>query len=59
MLLCKTAGLFLGCPYLSHKFKEKMGESLADFILKEKAEEANVSPAIRTRPSPKMDRKTA
>ena len=32
--------LFLSRPYLSRKFKEETGESLTDFILKEKTEEA-------------------
>ncbi len=32
--------LFLSRPYLSRKFKEESGESLTDFILKEKTEEA-------------------
>lgn len=32
--------LFLSCPYLSRRFKEETGESLTDFILKEKTEEA-------------------
>lgn len=32
--------LFLSRPYLSSKFKEETGESLTDFILKEKTEEA-------------------
>ena len=32
--------LFLNRSYLSRKFKEEAGESLTDFILKEKAEEA-------------------
>ena len=32
--------LFLSRPYLSRKFKEGTGESLTDFILKEKTEEA-------------------
>ena len=40
MLLCKTEGLLLSRPYLSRKFKEETGESLTDFILKEKTEEA-------------------
>lgn len=32
--------LFLSRPYLSRRFKEETGESLTDFILKEKTEEA-------------------
>ena len=32
--------LFMSRPYLSRKFKEETGESLTDFILKEKTEEA-------------------
>lgn len=32
--------LFLSRPYLSRRFKEEAGESLTDFILKEKTEEA-------------------
>ena len=32
--------LFMSRPYLSRKFKEKTGESLTDFILYEKTEEA-------------------
>ena len=32
--------LFLSRPYLSRKFKEETGETLTDFILKEKTEEA-------------------
>lgn len=32
--------LFISRPYLSQKFKEEMGETLTDFILKEKTEEA-------------------
>ncbi len=32
--------LFLSRPYLSRKFKEETGESLTDFILREKTEEA-------------------
>ncbi|MGN1413414.1 MAG: helix-turn-helix domain-containing protein [Anaerovoracaceae bacterium] len=32
--------LFLSRPYLSRKFREESGESLTDFILKEKTEEA-------------------
>lgn len=32
--------LFLSRPYLSKKFKEETGETLTDFILKEKTEEA-------------------
>ncbi|MDD6194759.1 MAG: helix-turn-helix domain-containing protein [Lachnospiraceae bacterium] len=32
--------LFLSRPYLSRKFKQETGESLTDFILKEKVEEA-------------------
>lgn len=32
--------LFLSRPYLSRKFKEQTGESLTDFILREKTEEA-------------------
>ncbi len=37
----KMAGeLFLSRPYLSSKFKQETGETLTDFILKEKTEEA-------------------
>lgn len=36
----RTEELFLSRPYLSRKFKEETGESLTDFILKEKTEEA-------------------
>ena len=32
--------LFMNCPYLSAKFKEEAGETLTDFIWKEKTEEA-------------------
>lgn len=32
--------LFISRPYLSQKFREEMGETLTDFILKEKTEEA-------------------
>ena len=32
--------LFMSRPYLSRKFKEDTGESLTDFILKRKTEEA-------------------
>ena len=32
--------LFMSRPYLSAKFKEETGETLTDFILKEKTEEA-------------------
>lgn len=32
--------LFISRPYLFQKFKEEMGETLTDFILKEKTEEA-------------------
>lgn len=32
--------LFMNRPYLSRKFKEETGESLTDFILYEKTEEA-------------------
>ena len=32
--------LFMSRPYLSRKFKEETGESLTDFILYEKTEEA-------------------
>ena len=32
--------LFMSRPYLSAKFKEESGETLTDFILKEKTEEA-------------------
>lgn len=30
----------MNCPYLSAKFKEEAGETLTDFIWKEKTEEA-------------------
>ena len=39
--------LFLSRPYLSRKFKEETGESLTDFILKEKTEEAKRCLPIR------------
>ena len=32
--------LFMSRPYISAKFKEETGETLTDFILKEKTEEA-------------------
>ena len=35
-----AAELFLNRSYLSRKFKEQTGETLTDFILKEKTEEA-------------------
>lgn len=42
--------LFLSRPYLSRKFKEETGESLTDFILKEKRRKPNASSAIRINP---------
>ena len=41
--------LFLNRSYLSRKFKEETGETLTDFILKEKTEES-ASSAIRINP---------
>ena len=38
--------LFLNRSYLSRKFKEETGETLTDFILKEKAEEAKRLPPL-------------
>lgn len=35
-----AAALYLSRPYLSRKFREETGETLTDFILKEKTEEA-------------------
>lgn len=35
-----AAALFLSRPYLSRRFREETGETLTDFILKEKTEEA-------------------
>jgi AraC-like DNA-binding protein len=35
-----AAELFLSRPYLSKKFREETGETLTDFILEEKTEEA-------------------
>ena len=35
-----ACALYVSRPYLSKKFKEEIGESLTDFILKEKTEEA-------------------
>ena len=35
-----ACALYVSRPYLSKKFKEETGESLTDFILKEKTEEA-------------------
>ena len=35
-----AAALFLSRPYLSRRFKAETGETLTDFILKEKTEEA-------------------
>ena len=38
--------LFLSRPYLSRKFKEETGESLTDFILKEKTEGSQTPPPL-------------
>ena len=35
-----AGALYMSRPYLSKKFKEETGENIADFILKEKTEEA-------------------
>jgi len=42
--------LFLNRSYLSRKFKEETGETLTDFILKEKRRKQSASSAIRINP---------
>ena len=39
--------LFMNCPYLSAKFKEEAGETLTDFIWKEKNGGSKTPPLLR------------
>lgn len=51
--------LFLSRPYLSRKFKEETGESLTDFILKEKRRKPNAQCHLVNPPTSYAGRKIA